>query len=200
MACPSFSGSSPGYAGHVRDQFTRHAADFAATPELHNDAVLQLIVEAASPCLTDFVLDVACGPGSVALAFARRVARVDGLDATDAMLDQACSASVNNVNWRIASVYDLPYPDGSLDVVSSRLAFHHFEDPQAAFSEIVRVAAPSARIVLCDAVASDDAPKAQAFNEMERWRDPSTVEFRTLGYLLELFQSRRLDVAVHSRF
>ncbi len=41
---------------------------------------------------------------------------------------------------------------------------------------------PGGRIVLCDAVASDDPVKAAAFNAMERFRDPSTVEFRTLGF------------------
>jgi hypothetical protein len=52
---------------------------------------------------------------------------------------------------------------------------------------MVRLAAPGARIVLCDGLSSDDPAKAAAFNTMERWRDPSTVEFRTLGYLKGLF-------------
>ena len=46
---------------------------------------------------------------------------------------------------------------------------------------MVRVARPGGRIVLCDAVASDDPAKAAAFNAMERFRDPSTVEFRPLA-------------------
>jgi hypothetical protein len=41
--------------------------------------------------------------------------------------------------------------------------------------------------VLCDAVASDDPAKAAAFNAMERFRDPSTVEFRPLVCLVALF-------------
>jgi hypothetical protein len=41
-------------------------------------------------------------------------------------------------------------------------------------------------------VASDDAAKAAAFNAMERHRDPSTVEFRTLGLLLALFRDAGL--------
>src|SRR4029453_12789814 len=43
------------------------------------------------------------------------------------------------------------------------------------------------RIVLCDAIASDDPRKAEAFNRMERHRDPSTVEFRPLAFLCALF-------------
>jgi hypothetical protein len=52
---------------------------------------------------------------------------------------------------------------------------------------MVRVAAICGRIVLCDAVASDHATKAAAFNRMERFRDPSTVEFRPLAFLTRLF-------------
>jgi hypothetical protein len=57
---------------------------------------------------------------------------------------------------------------------------------------MVRVARPGGRIVLCDAMASDDPAKAAAFNAMERHRDPSTVEFRTLSFLRRLFAAARL--------
>src|SRR5262245_41818429 len=60
------------HAAHITDQFTRQAAGFARSPALHNQAALDLLVGAAEPKATDASLDVACGPGSVALAFARR--------------------------------------------------------------------------------------------------------------------------------
>jgi len=65
---------------------------------------------------------------------------------------------------------------------------------------MVRVASPGARIVLCDAIASDQKAKADAFNKMERWRDPSTVEFRTLGYLRSLFMDARLGLPAEEHF
>jgi ubiquinone/menaquinone biosynthesis C-methylase UbiE len=195
---------SPEHAARIADQFTRQAAGFAAAPELHNDAVLDLLVEAAQPKPSDIVVDLACGPGSVALAFAPHVARVEGLDATDAMLAQARSAAANrratNVTWRSGSVYALPYEDASVDLVVSRFAMHHLEDPPAAIREMRRVAVPGARIVLCDGVAPDDPDKRRAFNEMERWRDPSTVEYRTLDYLVDLFRSHGLEAKLRSRF
>jgi hypothetical protein len=52
---------------------------------------------------------------------------------------------------------------------------------------MVRVTCIGGSIVLCDAVASDDPVKAAAFNRMERFRDPSTVEFRPLAFLTGLF-------------
>jgi SAM-dependent methyltransferase len=194
----------PEHAARIADQFTRQAVGFAALPQLHNDAVVGLLVEAAHPNPNDFVVDLACGPGSVVLAFAPHAARVEGLDATDAMLDQARSATAargaTNVTWRSGSVYELPYEDASANVVVSRFAIHHLGDPPAAIREMQRVAAPGARIVLCDGLASDDPDKARAFNEMERWRDPSTVEYRTLGYLFDLFRSHGLEAMLRSRF
>lgn len=183
--------SATAHDSTIADQFTRQAAEFAASSVLHDRAALDLLVEAAAPRPTDVTLDVACGPGSVVAAFARRVRRAEGLDATQAMLDEARKLAMReglaNVAWHRGDIYALPFADGAFDIVSCRYAFHHLREPQRAFAEMVRACRPGGRIVLCDAVASDDPAKAAAFNAMERHRDPSTVEFRTLGFLRDLF-------------
>lgn len=179
------------HAADIDDQFSRQAEMFAAAPALHNQAALDLLVEAAEPNPGDRSLDVACGPGTVVAAFAQRVRHACGLDATEAMLDEArklaARLALQNVEWRRGDVYALPFDDATFDVVCCRFAFHHFEEPVRAFGEMVRVCRPGGRIVLCDAIASDDARKADAFNRMERHRDPSTVEFRPLAFLSGLF-------------
>ncbi len=188
----------------IADQFTRQASSFAAAPELHNDAVLALLTDAAHPKPTDRMLDVACGPGSVVAAFAPLVQLAEGVDATPAMLAEArklaATKNLRNVGFRNCSAYQLPSREGSFDIVATRFAFHHLEQPSAAFAEMIRVARPGARIVLCDGVASDDPAKALAFNEMERFRDPSTVEFRTLSYLQNLFRAAGLPNPVVTQF
>lgn len=180
------------HASLVEDQFGRQAERFAAAPALHNDAILSLLVDAAEPGATDRSLDVACGPGTVTVAFARRLAQAVGLDATPAMLDQARRLSakhaVRNVEWFRGDVYALPFAEASFDIVSCRFAFHHFEKPQRAFNEMVRVCRAKGRIVLCDGLASDNERKAAALNRMERHRDPSTVAFRPLAILLSYFR------------
>lgn len=175
----------------VADQFTRQAAQFAASAVHHNQATLDLLVEAARARPEDVSLDVACGPGSVVAAFARRARRAEGLDATAAMLEEARKLAeregLRNVAWHRGSVYALPFADGAFTIVSCRYAFHHLLEPRRALTEMVRVCRDGGRVVLCDAFASDDPVKAAAFNAMERHRDPSTVEFRTLRFLRGLF-------------
>jgi SAM-dependent methyltransferase len=86
------------------------------------------------------------------------------------------------------------------DVVTCRFAFHHFEHPEMAFAEMARLAAPGGRVVVSDAFASDDPAKAAAMNAMDRIRDPSTVEYRTLPYLRRLFEATGLGEPEIRRF
>ncbi|MGH6836030.1 MAG: class I SAM-dependent methyltransferase [Methylocella sp.] len=188
---PSAGASRPSHDSLIRVQFSRQAELFAQSPELHGDAQVMLLVDCARPKPSDESLDVACGPGTVVAAFAGRVRRAVGLDAVDAMLDQARALTVGrglvNVEWRSGDVYRLPFADNSFDIVSCRFAFHHFEEPAKAFAEMLRVCRFGGRVVLCDGVASSDPAKATAFNVMERHRDPSTVEFFPLQRLISLF-------------
>jgi SAM-dependent methyltransferase len=182
---------SAAHAATITDQFTRQAAGFAAAPSLHNQAALDLLVAAARPLQSDMSLDVACGPGTVVVSFARRVRQAVGIDATGAMLAEArklvARENIRNTGWHRGDAYALPFADGTFDIVSSRFALHHLQEPARAFAEMVRVARPGGRIVLSDAYASDDPAKAAAFNAMERFRDPSTVEFRPLAFLVGLY-------------
>ncbi len=186
------------HAFNIDEQFTKQAELFANSPALHHSDALNLLVKSASPKRSDRLLDVACGPGSVAVAFAEHVEHATGLDATEAMLDQARvladKRELSNTSWKQGSVYELPFEDKSFDIVSCRFAFHHFQDPVKAFYEMKRVCKVGGRVVLCDAIISEDAVKALAFNEMERYRDPSTVEFRSFDYLSGLFVQHGLSV------
>lgn len=188
----------------IQDQFTRQATGFAKAQELHADDVVALVVEAARPKPGDRAIDLACGPGSVACAMAKRARHVTGLDATAAMLekarDLAAREGLANVDWRAGDIYRTPFADNCFDVVTCRFAFHHLETPAAAFAEMVRIAAPGARIVLCDAFASDDPQKAAALNAMDRIRDPSTIGYWTLPYLRGLFEACGLGAPLVQRF
>jgi SAM-dependent methyltransferase len=120
------------------------------------------------------------------------------------MLEQARTfaqrQSLGNVEWRAGDVYQTPFADGSFNIAICRFAFHHLEKTAVAFAEMVRFIATGGRVVVCDGFASDEPAKAEAFNAMERRRDPSTVEFRTLPYLRGLFEAGGLGDPEVQRF
>ena len=188
----------------IRDQFSRQAALFAKTPELHGEDVLSLLIDAAQPKSGDLVLDVACGPGSIVSAFAPRVQRAIGLDTTEAMLRQArnlaAKQGLTNVEWHLGDAYSLPFPDATLDIVTCRFAFHHLQHPEAGLREMKRVCRPGGKIVVCDGIASADPAKASAFNAMELLRDPSTVRFLPLAELLGLYGKVGLATPIVTAF
>jgi ubiquinone/menaquinone biosynthesis C-methylase UbiE len=198
MSASSYGGTATGaaHAATIDDQFTRQAAQFAASPVHHNQAALDLLVDAAAPKPADVTLDVACGPGSVVMTFARRVRGAEGLDATEAMLAEArklaATEGVANVAWHRGDAYALPFADAAFDIVSCRYAFHHMQETSRALAEMIRVCRPGGRIVVCDAIASDDPEKAAALNAMERHRDPSTVAFRPLAFYTGAFREAGL--------
>lgn len=188
----------------LEDQFTRQAKGFAGSRELHGDDVVGLVAEGGAPGPGDRAIDIACGTGSVACALAARAAFVVGLDATEAMLDQARALAarrgLSNIEWRLGGAYATGLASGAFDVVTCRFAFHHLEDPARAFAEMVRLARPGGRIVLCDGAASDDPARAAAFNAMERLRDPSTTRFATFDGLRAHFIEAGLGAPAVRRF
>jgi ubiquinone/menaquinone biosynthesis C-methylase UbiE len=174
----------------ILDQFTRQAAPFAAAAAIRNQEALNCIVQWAETNPEDTVLDVACGPGLLACAFAHIARHATGLDMTPAMLEQARKTQqeqgLSNLSWQSGDVYSLPYMNAQFSIVSSRFAFHHLQDPLAALNEMKRVCKPSGRVVVAD--MSPASEKAAALNAAEKLRDPSHVRALPIGELRDLFQ------------
>jgi ubiquinone/menaquinone biosynthesis C-methylase UbiE len=161
----------------ILDQFTRQAVPFSTASAIKDEAALRLIVEFSGAGPDDSVLDVACGGGLVVCAFAKTVRHATGIDLTPAMLEQArknqAAQGLTNVTWQQGDVVPLPFPDASFSIVTSRFAFHHFLDPLAVLREMKRVAKPGGKVMVVDSAPAPD--RADAFNRVEKLRDPSHV-------------------------
>ncbi len=170
----------------ILDQFTKQAAPFAAMPAHVDRDILTLIRAAARLGPHSRVLDVACGPGLVALALAPDAGHVTGLDLTPAMLDKALELQrqrgLDNLTWDLGRADDLPYSNESFDAVLTRFSFHHLTGPREALAEMVRVCRPGGRVVVCD-VYTTTPQQAAEYDRLERLRDPSHVRALPLDEL-----------------
>jgi ubiquinone/menaquinone biosynthesis C-methylase UbiE len=186
----------------ILDQFTRQAVPFAEAQAIRNQEALDFIVRMAEAGANDTSLDVACGPGLLACAFAHVVRHAVGIDLTPAMLEQARKTQkaqgLTNVTWQQGDVMALPYPDGHFSIVSSRFAFHHLLDPLGALKEMKRVCKPGGRVVLADMAPAPD--KADALNAEERLRDPSHVRGMPVDELRDLFTKAELPAPRVERY
>lgn len=94
------------------------------------------------------LLDCGCGPGSITVGLARRVApgRVVGIDINPSQIELAQSSAaeqnVPNLRFETADIYALPFPDSSLDAVFNTSVLMYLADPVAALREIHRVLKP----------------------------------------------------------
>lgn len=157
-------------------QFTKQAIPFAQVPG-HLTAI-QLLVELSGVTRDDRVLDVACGPGLVACEFAKIAYHVTGLDLTEAMLEQARKRQhdlrLTNLSWDLGTVSPLPYGSNTFSVVLTRYSFHHLLDPKAVLEDMIRVCRPNGVVLIADVALPAD--KVEAYNHVERLRDPSHVQ------------------------
>ena len=183
----------------ILDQFTRQAVPFSTAPGIRDEEALRLLVTASGAGPADTVLDVACGPGLVAAAFARVARHVTGIDLTPAMIDRARALvgerGLGNVTLQVGDVRPLPYDVGAFSLVVSRFAFHHFPDPGAVLREMARVCAPGGRVAVADTAVSPDPARAAAFNRMERLR----VRALSLAELAGLFEAAGLPMPAVTR-
>lgn len=151
------------------------AADAYATGEHRSGEELELVVEFASPSGHERVLDIGAGAGHTALALAPRVASVVVTDPVDGMLNAArrvfAQAGVANAEFLNATAERLPFPDATFDIVTSRLAAHHFDDVPRAMREVARVLRPAGLFIFVDTTAPVDGEAADWQDEAERLRD-----------------------------
>jgi SAM-dependent methyltransferase len=104
------------------------------------------------------VLDVGCGPGTITIDLAQRVApgRVVGLDAAADVIEAARTAAddvgVTNLALATGDVYALDHADDSFDVVHAHQVLQHVTDPVGALREMRRVCRPTGVVAVRDAV------------------------------------------------
>jgi len=123
----------------------------------HAPRLRKLTVDNALINPGDSVLDVGCGTGEVTLLAKTRAkdGKVYGIDPAPEMIDVARKKAARkklDVDFRVGVIESLPFPDSSLDVVTSSLMMHHLpEDLKVrGLAETYRVLKPGGRLLIAD--------------------------------------------------
>ncbi len=161
----------------IQKQFGAHASEYATSDVHARGESLQRLIELTQPQRDWLALDVATGAGHTALAFAPRVARVVATDLTPQMLDAARKLAkergIANIEFKPADAQALPFDDNAFDLVTNRMALHHYSDARKAIEEMARVCKRGGLVALTDNVVPPDKVTAGAINHFEKLRDPS---------------------------
>jgi SAM-dependent methyltransferase len=160
----------------MTDVWSQRADAFRESPTHREGPDLELLVEWCEPGHDVKVLDVATGGGHVARRLREEGCTVVTVDPAPGM-----KADV------VARADHLPFEDGSFDVVTCRIAAHHFPDIRAAVAEMARV---SNRLL----VIEDNLYRGDHVEEAERLRDPTHVRCYTEDEWKELLTDAGFEV------
>jgi ubiquinone/menaquinone biosynthesis C-methylase UbiE len=182
----------------VREEFTRQAEAFAGLRELHSRERIERLVNAINPAPDARALEIATGPGHVAMALAERCREVVGVDITDAPLAIAertrRERGIANIRFQRADADQLPFGNAEFEIVLCRFAFHHFEDSAIPLREMTRVCRGGGRVAVEDLAASEIPERAEFYNRFERLRDTSHTRALPISELLRMFAAQGLEI------
>jgi SAM-dependent methyltransferase len=186
----------------VQKQFGRTAAAYVESPNHARGEDLDRIVALATEHGGERIVDVGTGVGHTLRRVAPHFRSAVGVDATREMLEAGAGvlagAGITNALLVQANATALPIASRSADVVTSRLAAHHFVDAAGAFREIARILRRGGLFVLVDNYAPDEAELDRFINAVETLRDPSHVRNHTVAGWRELLERAGLRTIVDS--
>jgi ubiquinone/menaquinone biosynthesis C-methylase UbiE len=135
------------------------------------------------------VLDVGCGPGSLARKLAREVAFAYGCDADGGMIEQAQKLAdeegLRNVEFRLGALPDLPYPLDRFDAVTATNVIFLQRNPQAAVRGMARVCRPHGIVAMLNPSPQMSVAAATAHADRHGLTELNRVSFINWGNVAE---------------
>lgn len=183
-----------------RAQFGANAANYATSAVHAKGAslgrIIELVVDRSAPDRLGTALDIATAAGHTALVLAEHVGSVVASDVTPEMLEVAAGVAADrgltNVSFEQADAHALPFDDESFDIVTCRIAPHHFEDPARFVSEAARVTRSGGLVGIVDNLAPEDPVTAKWCDDFERRRDRSHLRCLPISEWITLIESAGL--------
>lgn len=181
-----------------RKRYTKYGQGYVHSETHARGEDLEALLAVAQPQPDWMVLDVATGAGHTALKLAPLVAKVIATDLTPKMLavarDFITGQGVENVEFRQADAENLPFEAESFDLVTCRIAAHHFPNPDRFVQQSARALKRGGLLLVQDQVVPEDAETGQYINAFEKLRDPSHNRSLSENEWLEIFHRHGLRV------
>ncbi len=181
-----------------QERFGRFAKGYVTSQTHAKGFGLERMLAITQPESDWFVLDIATGGGHTALKFAPYVNRVVAADLTLTMLHAAREfikgQGFSNVQYLAADAESLSLPKGFFDLVTCRIAPHHFLDCARFVEDASRTLKPGGLLIVQDQLMPEDESAARYVNDFERLRDPSHHWAYTQADWVKMFTNAGLDV------
>jgi ubiquinone/menaquinone biosynthesis C-methylase UbiE len=186
--------------GHDVDRFNR----WAGTYDRHwmqriilgpiQRAVLQLAEEEVGR--PGAILDVGCGTGKLLRSASQRFpgAKLVGVDAAIEMVKQAQKSTPDGtIQFQRANAEELPFADGSFDLVFSTMTFHHWQNQGRGAAEVKRVLTPDGRWLVAEFVPSGFMKRVRSLLRLHQFLDRGRLDevLREAG--LNVLKERRVS-------
>jgi ubiquinone/menaquinone biosynthesis C-methylase UbiE len=166
-----------------KEQFDRQSANYGKSHILSKTDDIRSALPHLHVSRGQKLLDVATGGGHTGLFFGKLGMEVTLADISASMLENAAALAAEEgltVATRQHEAEKFPYPDASFDLVSCRVAAHHFSCPASFVTETARVLKPGGHFLLIDGTVEDGHEAAEEWShQVEKLRDPSHNRFIT---------------------
>lgn len=169
----------------AQEQFARQSHKYGPGHILENIADVEAATLSMQRSPSGRVLDVATGAGHTGLYFASLGCDGTLADIAEPMLERAREAAARrglSIKTERHSAEEFPYPDEAFDLVTCRVAAHHFSSPRDFIRETARVLKRKGYLLLIDGSVADDQLEAEEWlHQVEKFRDPSHHRFLSPG-------------------
>lgn len=187
----------------LQNFFIRHANEYSRSEGHMHGKDLDLLVSLLDLKKDYKALDVGTGPGFVAFEIADKISVSVGMDITNEMLDIAVKKSIGNKNKNLIFVrgdaMDMPFPNGSFNVITCRRANHHIKNNDKFLAEAFRVLNNNGILGITD-LLKPISDKKDVFNKLEKARDATYVGSSSLDDWFKLLKQNGFTIDTFRTF
>ncbi|WP_102049487.1 class I SAM-dependent methyltransferase [Pygmaiobacter massiliensis] len=177
------------YEQRSRDTYNKMAVEYDTSREgVYTRAFKQKLIETVHIRERDKLLDVACGNGAL-LAMLSKTVHFDGygVDIAENMICEA-RKRLPDMRFSVAGCDNLPFGDGSFNVMTVSAAFHHFPDASKFAEEAFRTLKPGGVLYIADVFWP--APLRVLCNPFLRFAKTGDVKIYAPSEIKTLFEQR----------